>query len=144
TTAHRIINALIHRGWIERQPGSASYRLSLRFLALERLSLQERDVIAEVRPTLERLSLLSRETAHLGVLDGFEVVHVDKVESPERVGVSSRIGSRAVPHLTGLGKALLAAGPDDVLERYLERLPADFEREALRADLARTRERGYS
>jgi IclR family acetate operon transcriptional repressor len=144
TTTHRIINALIHRGWIERQPDSAAYRLSLRFLALERLSLQERDVIAEVRPTLERLSLLSRETAHLGVLDGFEVVHVDKVESPERVGVSSRVGSRAAPHLTGLGKALLAAGPDDAIARYLEQLPADCDRDALRADLARTRERGYS
>src|SRR5581483_3641339 len=115
TTAHRIINALMHRGWIERQPGAAAYRLSLRFLALERASLQKRDVVAEIRPTLERLALLSRETVHLGVLDGFEVVHIDKVDSPERIGVSSQIGSRAVPHVTGLGKALLAAGPDDVL-----------------------------
>ncbi|HET7091933.1 MAG TPA: IclR family transcriptional regulator, partial [Thermomicrobiales bacterium] len=144
TTAHRIINALIHRGWIERQPGAAAYRLSLRFLALERLSLQDRDVVAEVRPTLERLARLSRETVHLGVLDGFEVVHVDKVESPERVGISSRIGSRATPHLTGLGKALLAAAPDDAVERYLDRMPEASEREALRVELALTRERGYS
>src|SRR5690348_13609627 len=144
TTAHRIINALIRRGWIERQPGAAAYRLSLRFLALERLSLRTRDVVAELRPTLERLALLSRETVHLGVLDGFEVVHIDKVDSPERIGVSSQIGSRAAPHLTGLGQALLAAGPDAVVDRYLRHMDGGVDPGALWDEVGRDRARGYS
>ena len=69
---------------------------------------------------MERLSLLSRETVHLGVLDNHDVLHIEKVDSPEIVGVSSRVGTRAAPHVTGLGKALLASGPDEELEAYIE------------------------
>lgn len=150
TTTHRLLNALVHRGWVEKAPDGGGYRLSLRFLALARTSLLGRDFVDEVRPTLERLSALSRETVHLGVLDGFEVVHVDKVDSPEMVGVASKIGTRAVPHVTALGKALLAAGPEETLAAYLAHaraLPPPFRltaEAALRHDLARARERGYS
>lgn len=150
TTAHRLLNALIARGWAEKASGTAAYRLSLRFLALTRMALQRRDFVGEVQPTLERLSHLSRETTHLGILDGFEVVHVDKVDSPEMVGVSSKVGTRATPHVTALGKALLAAGPDEVLRSYLihaRSLPAPsrlVDDALFMADVARARERGYS
>ena len=110
TTAHRLLASLHRRGWIERAPESSGYRPSFLFLALVRASLDGRDLVEEVRPTLERLSLLSREAVHLGVLDNHDVLHIDKVDSPEIVGVSSRVGTRAAPHVTGLGKALLAAG----------------------------------
>jgi IclR family acetate operon transcriptional repressor len=112
--------------------------------------MQNRDVVAQVRPALERLSHLSRETVHLGVLDGFEIVHVDKVDSPEQIGVSSKIGTRAVPHVTGLGKAILAAGSDEFLADYIVHargLPPPYTLIALdrlREEIGLTRERGYS
>jgi IclR family acetate operon transcriptional repressor len=150
TTAHRLLASLHRRGWIERAAGAAGYRPSLRYLALVRASLEGRDFVDEVRPTMERLSLLSRETVHLGVLDNHDILHIAKVDSPEIVGVSSRVGTRAVPHVTGLGKALLAAGPDAELEAYIAHagkradphLLADAA--ALRAEIALARERGYS
>ncbi|MFM9106940.1 MAG: IclR family transcriptional regulator [Chloroflexota bacterium] len=119
TTAHRLLNALIQRGWAERVPGSSEYGLGWRFMALMRIALDQRDLFAEVRPILETLSDTSRETVHLGVMDGMDILHVDKVDSPEAIGVSSKIGSRAVPHLTGLGKAILAASDRDSLDQYI-------------------------
>jgi DNA-binding IclR family transcriptional regulator len=150
TTAHRLLASLHRRGWIERVAGSAAYRPGLRYLALVRASLSGRDFVDEVRPTMERLSLLSRETVHLGVLDNHDVLHIEKVDSPEIVGVSSRVGTRATPHVTGLGKALLASGPDEELEAYIEHagkrsLPSSaFDAEAFRAEIALARRRGYS
>jgi DNA-binding IclR family transcriptional regulator len=150
TTTHRLLNALIHRGWIEKPAGTASYRLGLKFVALAHVGSLGRSFLEEVRPVMEHLSRLTRETVHLGVLDGFEVLHVDKIESLERVGIASKIGSRGIPHTTGLGKALLAAGPDSLLEDYLvyaggEDAPVRVaDPAALRAEIARTRERGYS
>lgn len=150
TTVHRLLNALAHRGWIEKPARSSTYRLSLKFLALAHLTTQYRSFLLEVKPSLEYLAELSRETVHLGVLDGFDVVHIDKVESLELVGVSSKIGSRGVPHTTALGRAMLAAGPDVVLESYLrfardrtDRYRVDDDA-AVRAEIARTRARGYS
>ena len=150
TTVHRVLNVLMQRAWIEKTPGGSSYRLSLKFLMLSQLAGRSRNVVQEVRPVLDRLSDLTRETVHLGVLDGYEVVHLDKVDSPESFGISSRIGSRSVPHLTGLGKALLAAESDAFLEQYLsgmangacERLIENLD--VVRSEILVTRERGYS
>jgi DNA-binding IclR family transcriptional regulator len=150
TTAHRLINALIHRGWIEKVDDSATYRLSLKFLVLANLAHESRDVLAEMRPTLAELSLISRETVHVGVLDGFALVHVGKVDSPERVGISSKIGTRAVPHVTSLGKALLAASDDETVENYItyaSTIDGEFvlvDHDAFRQEIAETRQRGYS
>jgi len=150
TTAHRLVNALLQRGWLERVADSAAYRLSLKLLVLANLAHEARDVLDAVRPTLEELSILSRETVHVGVLDGFELVHVGKVDSPERVGISSRIGTRAVPHVTSLGKALLAASDPEAVEAYIAhagRIEGEFvlvDDRSLRDEIAATRERGYS
>ncbi len=150
TTTHRLLNALIHRGWIEKPPGTASYRLGLKFVALAHVGSLGRSFLEEVRPAMEHLSRLTRETVHLGVLDGFEVLHVDKIESLERVGIASKIGSRGIPHTTGLGKALLAAAPDTVLDDYLAYAVSDdapirvADLAALRLEIAKTRARGYS
>ena len=45
TTGHRLLNALMHRGWIEKETNSAAYRVSLRFLVLSNLAYQQRDVL---------------------------------------------------------------------------------------------------
>ncbi len=119
TTAHRLLNTLILHGWVERHV-EGGYRLSMKFLALAHVSGQVRSLFDEIRPALLPLSELSRETIHVGVLDAFDIVHVDKIESLERVGVSSRIGARGVAHRTGLGKALLAASSDEFVAAYID------------------------
>jgi DNA-binding IclR family transcriptional regulator len=150
TTTHRALNTLINRGWAERRAGASDYQLSTRFWALAHVSTQGRSFLHDIRPTLDRLSRLSRETIHVGVLDGHEVLHVDKIDSLERVGVASKVGSRGPAHTASLGKALLAAGPDYAVEDYIahatERDGPDALRsaDAFRAEIARTRARGYS
>ena len=151
TTAHRLLNTLMLHGRVERHE-EAGYRLSVRFLALAHVSSQVRGLFDEIRPALVPLSELSRETVHVGVMDGFDVVHVDKIESLEHVGVSSRIGARGVAHRTSLGKALLAASPDSFVEEYIKQgaarersyavLPGEIE--AIWADVATSRQRGFS
>ena len=75
---------------------------------------------------------------------------VSTAPRPIAFGVSSRVGTRAAPHLTGLGKALLASGPDEKLATYIEHarkrsVPSSvFDAEAFRAEIALARRRGYS
>lgn len=149
TTAHRLLNTLIHHGWIERHV-KGGYHLSAKFLALAHISTQTRSFLDEIRPALAPLSELSRETVHVGLLDGFDIVHVDKIESLEHVGVSSRIGARGITHRTSLGKALLAASTDDFVAAYIEQgryrePPFTLDAaEPVWESVRRTRESGYS
>ncbi|MCC6313414.1 MAG: IclR family transcriptional regulator [Thermomicrobiales bacterium] len=145
TTTHRLLNALMQRGWAEKIAGTAEYRLGLRFRALVRAG-DRGDLFSEVRPEMERLARETREAVHLGVLDGWEIVHVDKIDSPQVVSVSTRVGTRATPHLTGLGKAILAVSSEATADEYARHVwPRDVAaRTAFHDELRHTRERGYS
>ena len=52
STTDRVLNTLMHRGWVERQPSSADYRLSVKFLALAHVAPEGRSILHEVRPAL--------------------------------------------------------------------------------------------
>jgi DNA-binding IclR family transcriptional regulator len=148
TTAHRLLNTLIHHGWVERH-AAGGYQLSVKFLALAHVSTQMRSFLDEIRPALTPLSELARETIHVGLLDGFDIVHVDKIESLEHVGVSSRIGARGATHRTSLGKALLAASPDEFVAAYIEQgrhreWPFTVAAEPVWEAVRQTRDAGYS
>jgi IclR family transcriptional regulator, KDG regulon repressor len=149
TTTHRLLNSLIHAGWVERCP-TGGYRLSVKFLALAHLSTQVRSFLSEIHPFLIHLAQISRETVHVGVLDGLDVVHIEKIDSLQSVGVSSRVGVRAVTHRTALGRALLAVSSDDFVDHYLrkgrQRKPPFTvdSAEAVWETVRQTREHGYS
>src|SRR4029453_18491307 len=57
-----------------------------------------RGAIREVAaPFLRTLMLATKETVHLGVLDEWEVVYIDKMESDQPLQMYSRVGR---PHST--------------------------------------------
>lgn len=149
TTAHRLVATLCACGWAERAP-DGRFQLSIKFLAIGHVVNEQRQFLEEIHPELMRLSQRTRETVHVGVLDGFEIMHVDKIESLEQVGVSSRIGTRAAVHSTSLGMAIMAALDDDQVERYIATaldLPGSMglpDAGIFRQRVEEARERGFS
>jgi DNA-binding IclR family transcriptional regulator len=150
-SVHRLLTSLHSLGWVERPAERPVYRISLRLYALAHVFVKNYNVIERLTPLLVELCQRSRETVHLGVLDGLDVLHIARQESPERVGVASRIGSRGWAHTSGMGKALLAGQPDEALTAYIAHsgLPGMTEHsitspEAFWTEIARIRKRGYS
>ncbi|HEY0698154.1 MAG TPA: IclR family transcriptional regulator [Micromonospora sp.] len=81
--------------------GMALARLGVR--AQEQLSL--RDI---ARPVLGGLTRDTGLTSRLAVSEGAHAVVIDQVSNGERIQIDLRMGTRELPHCTGLGKALLA------------------------------------
>jgi IclR family acetate operon transcriptional repressor len=149
-SVHRLLSSLHVLGWVDRPSSRPIYRASLRFYALAHVFVQNFGIVERLEPLLTELSALTRETVHLGILDGSEILHIGRVESPERVGVASRIGSRGWAHTSAMGKALLAAQPAEVLERYIREtgLPgmtanSFTDPDALRDEIALVRQRHF-
>ena len=69
---------------------------------------------------MDELRSLTRETVHLAVLDGLEVVYVERREAQDAVRMFGRIGNRGPAHATATGKLLLAFLPPDELDRRLD------------------------
>ncbi|MDK6844992.1 IclR family transcriptional regulator, partial [Escherichia coli] len=70
--------------------------------ALESTSLYE---IAQ--PVLQRLARYTLDTVHLGIVEGDEVLYLEKINSQRGLEMRSRPGHRMPLAITGIGKALI-------------------------------------
>ena len=114
----RLLATLEERGYIEQCADTERYRLGVRCLELGHTYARSHTLLDCARPVLEELAQSSGESVHLGVLEDFEVVHLDAVASERLVGTGSRIGHRLPAHATALGKVLIACGDAAVREEY--------------------------
>jgi IclR family transcriptional regulator, KDG regulon repressor len=151
STTHRLVSALMSGGLVTLCPETRRYRLGIKLLELSAALLDSMDIQEQARPFMQHLSEASRETVHLGVLDGFEVMFIGHIESSESLRMSGRIGRRTPAHSSSLGKAILAWTDEAALQRYLSRSPLAAQTartitdpEQLLRALEEVRARGYA
>ncbi|KAA1056720.1 IclR family transcriptional regulator [Azospirillum argentinense] len=123
-TAHRLIAMLEERGFLARPIDGRQVTVGpkLRTLALNTLRSSLAQTPSHAR--LRALSLELGETCNIGVLEGGDVVYLDRVEVegwPLRLEFG--VGSRVPLHCTAMGKLFLAFLPDLPRRRLLDCLP---------------------
>lgn len=116
STAHRLAETLVSIGWLERD--LTNYRVGMRLFEVGTLAVKVNRLRDAAAVWLQDAHEQSRHAVHLAVLEGFDVVYLDKVCSRE-LDVPSRIGGRMPAHCTALGKAILAYASDDDIERLI-------------------------
>lgn len=121
STVHRLAATLISYRLVEQSLITGKYRLGLEALHLGNAVLQQLDFRQEAQPSMKRLADFTGETVNLSVLDGDEVVYIDKVEGSASLRMFSRIGHRAPVHCTGVGKVLLSEMALDEVRDILHR-----------------------
>ena len=153
STVHRLLATLAKRGYVAQSADSGRYRLGFKVAEIAGgLEQGLARLRAVARPHLERVSDATGETANLVVLDANRVVYVDQVEGTRRVRMFTAVGTAALAHTTGSGKAIMAYGAPGALTALyggrepLERLtPSTLVTiGALEEDFARIRARGYA
>lgn len=152
STAYRLLATLVNYNYVERDEKSGGYRLGLSCLELARAYYDANDIRRNARPELETLRDQTKETVHLGILDRWDVVYLEKLDGLHAIGLmSSMLGGRSPSYCTGLGKVLLAhQDPEAVrthfaevgLQRYTESTICELDE--LLEHLAQVRDRGYA
>lgn len=148
TTTHRLVGELAHWGALERDE-RGRYRIGLRLYELAALAPRGTLLREVAMPYLGDLYETTHQNVQLAVLDGLDVVYVERISGRDAVPVSSRVGGRLPLHATGVGLVLLAhAGSelqetvlDTPLKRYTDRTISTAHR--LRRELAEVRRNGY-
>ena len=113
----RLLATLEQQGYVEQSPNDR-YRLGVRCLELGQSFARTRCLVRLARPRLESLMRSLGESAHLGALRDFEVVHLDGQQSDQLVLTGLRLGHRLPAHCTALGKAMLGCADPDVHAQY--------------------------
>ena len=145
-----LLRTLVARGWVETDRRGTGYSIGVRALLVGTSYLDRDPVIRAATRVLEELRTEVNETVHLARLDGADVVYLASRESAHHLRLTSRVGRRVPAYATALGKALLSGRTDAEVDALL---PAKLEpltpqtvtdRDALFAELALVRERGYA
>ncbi|MFO1335772.1 MAG: IclR family transcriptional regulator, partial [Piscinibacter sp.] len=149
SNAHRTLQTLIHAGYVERDPIDGSFRGTLKMFAMGVRQQGQLDVRKIAPPHMATLARESGETIHLSILDGLDVIYIDKIDSVQPIRAYSMVGGRAPAHAVATGKALLAAQSPlhlDAMPARLERFTAATitDREVLLAELAKASRVGYA
>jgi IclR family acetate operon transcriptional repressor len=146
STTSRLLLALSRNGLLRRDAQGA-YLPGELFVSYASRGSAETDLISVAQPFLEQVGRETGETINLGVSrPGHLVEQVAQVDSRYLIGGTNWVGLRIPLHCSALGKVLLAHGVAELPPGKLERRTARTitGRAALGADLALTRQRGYS
>lgn len=119
---HRTLQTLAHAGYLTRDERTGNYRSTLRLFELGIAQISRLDVRQVAPPYMRALADLTGETVHLSVLDGLDVIYIDKIDSQQPVRSYTAIGGRAPAYAVATGKAMLAFQPPEYLARYQDSL----------------------
>jgi DNA-binding IclR family transcriptional regulator len=117
--SHRFLATLKELGYVEKTAENR-YRLTFKVFRMGSRVADRFKIRQTARPLMNELSQAFKETINLGYLDGSDILHIDKIDSPEVLRMDTPLGSRAPAYCTGLGKAILAFLPDEERKWVLE------------------------
>ncbi len=152
STVHRLLSSLEQVGFVEKEaqkPGC--YRLGIKLFELGSL-VQGRMHLRQIAlHYMTELVERTGETAFLLIRDGMHALCIERVEGSNVQALALKLGGTLPLHLGGAPRVLLAYSPPAVQEEYLSYGPFQAytphtitDPEALRADLAEIRRRGYA
>ncbi|WP_305093987.1 IclR family transcriptional regulator [Prescottella sp. R16] len=138
SSTHRILDQLTELDWLRHS--RSGYRLGRRSIALG--SSNERDELREAAaPHLHQMHLRTRLIAHLSVLDGRDVVWLDKVGGRCADTIATRVGGRSRADLSTEGRAMLALQPPEQVDALYSGVLSADALARLHAQLAQIRTR---
>ncbi len=119
-TAFRILTTLADLGYVSRAPESRRFSLTVKVLDLGFRAIARRDIRSHVRPVLRQLVGEVNEAASYAVLDGSDVVFIERVRAGlARLGIDIGIGTVMPAAHSVVGLTILAFLAPDERERVL-------------------------
>lgn len=116
TTLFRLLHTLEAEGMIEARDAGAGWQLGTGMIVLAADALHSRDFVQAGRRVMKRLAAEKMLSAHLGVLDGNEIIYLAR-EAPNSHLVSNiSEGTRLPAHATTVGRILLSYLPAEELQ----------------------------
>ena len=147
----RILKTLVARGFCLQQPETKAYRLSSRLLELASPQVGEASLAVVAYGPLCQLRDATGETAQLVIESAGKALVLEQVRGTQPLQVCGQVGMRTPLYSSAPGKAILAWWDEQrraawFRSRRLKRFTAATlaDRSSLLADLARSRDRGYT
>ncbi|MHB0884516.1 MAG: IclR family transcriptional regulator [Bacillota bacterium] len=127
------------------------YKIGPKLYGLAAAALSRFEMRDAARAVMQEMWHRCQEGVYFALLDGYELVFVDKIDSLHPIQYVLPLGQRTMLHVGAAGKAALAALPADEVDRLIsekglakQTVRTIGDRARLLAELARTRQQGYA
>jgi DNA-binding IclR family transcriptional regulator len=125
STVHRLLASMSRGGYIEKT-GAGAYHIGVKLVEIVSSHINNLELQTEARPLLHELHSELGLIVQLGILDGGDVVYVEKMDISRNLRIYAQIGMRVPAFCSSLGKCLLSRLSGDELDylfyrRKLER-----------------------
>ncbi|MBX9589844.1 MAG: IclR family transcriptional regulator [Hyphomonadaceae bacterium] len=149
SSVHRPLTTLMKLGYIHQNEETGRYEASLRMWEIGSSVLARLDLKRAAALPMAKLAAATGETVHLSVLDGSDVIHIDKIECEHAIRAYSRVGGRVPCHCIATGKAMLAFQAAELIASVAKNLkrvtPGTIvDRKQFLAELAQVRRTGIA
>lgn len=151
STAFRLLQTLMGRGYVEQDRSNRGYMLGPKVFQMGTAYLQGSDLADIGRPHLEALRDAVGETAYLVTFSQGEIVQLCKADGKQAVSAAIRSMVREPAYCTATGKVLLSALGEPEFETYVEGVEMEVftpqtitSKAALRREIAEVRARGFA
>jgi len=144
---HRILTTLCEMGFVAHEPETRRYQATLKTWMLGASILLAHPVKRAAAPHMEELHRTTQETVNLLVLDGDDVLFLDKLLSPRPMRFTTQAGSRSPAPLAASGQVILAhePGAKAMVDRVLRRMKVkDLSAAKIMKEIALAKEQGYA
>lgn len=145
---HRLLQVMREAGWI-KQNNHGHYECSLKIWELGQRLAGRIDLLRLAAPAMRELARKTEETVHLSILDGTDVLYLEKLESPHPIRAFTRVGGRAPAYCVATGKALLAYATEQTVMQCAQNIETFTNAsisslEELLNELKEVRQKGYA
>jgi DNA-binding IclR family transcriptional regulator len=144
SSAHRMLERLVQLRWLRRN--GRDYELGMRLVELGSLAVHQDRLHRAATPLLHDLHRATGLVVHLAVLDGSDVVYLEKIGDRMIAAIPTRVGGRQPAHCAAVGKAMLAYNEEaDVVDLSTRKTKYSISTPAqLTAELAKVRAHGVA
>lgn len=117
SSVFNLLNTFANMGYLDKNADTGRFSIGLKVFELGSGFLQKNDNYTYMYDVLKKLVDEVGETAHMAILDGRDIVYINKYDCSHAVRMISNIGKRVPAHATAIGKALLSALTDDEIRQ---------------------------
>ena len=150
-TTRRYLLTLEELGYLAKDRSTKKYRLTPKVLTLGFAVLKSMDLRSRVLPHMLQATRDLNVTTQCAVLEGTEILYIERVRSSDVVVLDLTVGSRLPAYCTAVGKAILAFMDEKKREELIGKVnlvritPQTItNKQLLRKELELIRQRGYA
>lgn len=125
SSTHRILGTLHDRSYVDKTD-SGSYTIGFKLVEIASTHINNLELLTEAAPYLSKITRELDLTAHLGILDGADVVYLEKLDGHPNSQLYTQIGHRSPGFCSSIGKCLMAGMSREELGSVLDK--CDFKK----------------